>query len=49
LKESNLSQVDYIGSSGVLHKVWTFNEYQGEKVWGITAEITRRFIETIKA
>jgi 8-oxo-dGTP pyrophosphatase MutT (NUDIX family) len=48
LKGNNLTQVDYTGSNGVLHKVWTFEEYQGEKVWGITAEITRRFIETIK-
>lgn len=48
LSEGNLSQEDYRDSSGVVHKVWMFAEYQGEKVWGITAEITRRFIETIK-
>lgn len=45
----NLSQIDYRGSSGQIHKVWTFAEYQGEKVWGITAEIIRSFIETISS
>ena len=49
LRGGNLSQVDYRSSDGVIHKVWTFAEYQGEKVWGITAEIARRFIETVKS
>jgi 8-oxo-dGTP pyrophosphatase MutT (NUDIX family) len=48
LVEENLSQEDYRGSSGEVHKVWTFREYEGEKVWGLTAEITRRFIEKLK-
>jgi len=48
MNEGNLSQEDYLGSNGILHKVWVFKDYQDEKVWGITAEITRRLIETIK-
>ena len=48
LADGNLFQEDYRGSRGDVHKVWIFKEYDGEKVWGITAEITRRFIEMIK-
>lgn len=47
LGEGNLFQEDYHASDGTVHKVWTFKDYHGEKVWGLTAEITRRFIETI--
>jgi 8-oxo-dGTP pyrophosphatase MutT (NUDIX family) len=48
LKEGNLSQEDYIRPHGEIHKVWTLKEFDGEKVWGITGEITHRFIENIK-
>ncbi len=42
---ANLHQEDYCGSNGEIHQVWTFGEYEGEKVWGITAEITRQLID----
>ncbi len=41
----NLHQEDYQRSNGEIHRVWSFNDYDGEKIWGITAEITRRLIE----
>ncbi len=41
----NLFQEDYQRSTGEVHKVWTFKAYEGEKIWGITAEITRQLIQ----
>jgi 8-oxo-dGTP pyrophosphatase MutT (NUDIX family) len=38
----NLYQEDFRRPGGEIHKVWTFREYEGEKIWGITAEITRQ-------
>ncbi len=40
----NLYQEDYQRSGGELHKVWAFKEYEGEKIWGITADISRQLI-----
>ena len=48
LVEGNLALEDYQSSSGDIHKVWALKDFNGEKVWGITGEITRRFIEKIK-
>lgn len=41
----NLHQEDYRRSNGEIQRVWSFNDYDGEKIWGITAEITRQLIE----
>ncbi len=40
----NLFQEDYLRPGGEIHKVWTFKEYEGEKIWGITAEIARQLV-----
>jgi 8-oxo-dGTP pyrophosphatase MutT (NUDIX family) len=48
LKRGNLRQEDYRSPLGEIHKVWVFKEFDGERVWGITAEITRRLLEKIK-
>ena len=44
----NVYQEDYHSSSGEVHKVWFFREYDEEKVWGITAGFMHQFIEILK-
>jgi 8-oxo-dGTP pyrophosphatase MutT (NUDIX family) len=38
---------DFVSNDGNIRKVWFFDEYQGELLWGITAKITHDFIELI--
>lgn len=39
---------DYSTPEGLIRKVWFYREYDGEKLWGITAKITRDFIDLIE-
>jgi 8-oxo-dGTP pyrophosphatase MutT (NUDIX family) len=39
---------DFSGSDGNIRKVWFFDVYDGELLWGITAKITKDFIDLIK-
>lgn len=48
MEEDNLYQEDYIPPDGSLHKVWVFKPYDGERVWGITAQITRQLIDLLR-
>jgi 8-oxo-dGTP pyrophosphatase MutT (NUDIX family) len=44
----NLKQEDYTDPIRGKHKVWAYSEYDGEKVWGITALILKTLLDTIK-
>jgi 8-oxo-dGTP pyrophosphatase MutT (NUDIX family) len=46
--EDNLKQEDYVPPDGSLHKVWVFKTYAGERVWGITAQITKQLIDLLR-
>lgn len=49
LADPNNSELsDYKTKQGFYRKVWFFKEYEGELLWGITAKITKDFIELIK-
>ena len=48
IKADNLDQEDYIPPDGSLHKVWVYRTYDGERVWGITAQITKQFIDLLR-
>jgi 8-oxo-dGTP pyrophosphatase MutT (NUDIX family) len=39
---------DFAGNDGSIRKVWFFDDYQGELLWGISAQLTHYFIEIIK-
>jgi hypothetical protein len=36
------------GMYGKLRRVWYYDLYEGELLWGITAKITKDFLELIK-
>jgi len=44
----NSQLLDYQAKDGTKRKVWFFEEYEGEKLWGITAKITRDFVDLIE-
>lgn len=49
LKEKNNSyQADYKTSRGEIHRLWFFKEFDGEIIWGLTAQITLDFINLVK-
>jgi 8-oxo-dGTP pyrophosphatase MutT (NUDIX family) len=39
---------DFEGNDGKIRKVWYFDLYDGELLWGITAKITMELVELIK-
>lgn len=39
---------DFKAPDGSLHKVWFFDEYENETLWGISAKITKEFLSVIK-
>jgi 8-oxo-dGTP pyrophosphatase MutT (NUDIX family) len=39
---------DFIAKDGIIRKAWFFDLYEGELVWGITAQIIHDFLEIIK-
>ena len=40
--------LDFQTTEGITRKVWFFDEYEGELLWGITADITKIFIGLIE-
>jgi 8-oxo-dGTP pyrophosphatase MutT (NUDIX family) len=45
---SNSELTDYKTKQGIYRKVWFFKEFEGELLWGITAKITKDFVELIE-
>jgi 8-oxo-dGTP pyrophosphatase MutT (NUDIX family) len=45
---SHSSFKNFVANDGKIRKVWFYDEYEGELLWGITAKITHEFIEIIK-
>ena len=39
---------EFVSSDGKVRKVWFFDQYDGELLWGITAKITHDLVEIIK-
>ncbi len=39
---------DFLGADGKNRKVWFFDPYDGELLWGITAKITKDLVEILK-
>ncbi len=39
---------EFTGKDGIIRKVWFFDVFDGELLWGITAKITKDLIEIIK-
>lgn len=48
IKADNLYQEDYNPSDGSQHKVWVYRTYDGERVWGITAQITKQLVDLLR-
>lgn len=44
---ANSYRSDYVGADGGVHKLWFFTDYNGEKIWGLTAQITKDFLALI--
>lgn len=44
----NSELLDFKTIEGIYKKVWFFKEFEGELLWGITAEITKDFVEIIE-
>ncbi len=40
----NVKLIDYVDQKGIMHKVWSYSEFEGEVIWGITANILQSFI-----
>jgi len=39
---------DYIDADDKKHKLWFFTDYDGETIWGLTAQVTKDFLALIK-
>lgn len=48
MNPENYYQADYQTKSGSIHRLWFFKDFEGEKIWGLTAQITLDFMEIIK-
>jgi len=43
----NIKLIDYIDQKGRRHKVWSYSEFEGETIWGITANILHTFVTLV--
>ena len=46
-RQRNHYQADYQTSSGDIHRLWFFRKFEGEIIWGLTAQITLDFLQLI--
>ncbi len=44
----NSYQSDYHAADRQFYKLWYFNNYEGEIIWGLTAQITKDFLNIVK-
>ena len=45
---ANSYQDDYASADGKMHQLWFFKVFNEEKIWGLTAQITKDFIALIQ-